>query len=145
MWIGAWWMGAVITGSALICIAPFMTLFPSIIPPPGGIHTDGEVLRKKLEEEKKPASMKEWWQELLGVARRLGTNKIYILNLIASTFILLAIIGFVTFLPKYIEYVFRKRASTSGLVGPLANTGASIIGILISGFVIGKWRPRARK
>ena len=49
-----------------------------------------------------------------------------------------------TFLPKYFEFVFRRRASTSGLLGPVANSGATIIGLIVAGLVIGKWRPRAR-
>ena len=128
-----------------MCIAPLMTLFPSIIPPPKGSHTDAEAVRKRLEEEAGPSNMREWWAEFFGVARRLGTNKIYVFTLISNTFTFLAIIGFAQFLPKYFEFVFRRRASTSGLVGPVANSGASIIGLIIAGLVVGKWRPRARK
>ena len=145
LWIGAWWMGFVIVASILICIAPCMTLFPSIIPPPKGRHTDAEAVRKRLEEEEGPSTMKEWWQEFFGVARRLFTNKVFMFTLISNTFTFLAIIGFAQFLPKYFEFVFRQRASTSALLGPLSNSGASIIGLLIAGLVVGKFQPRARK
>ena len=145
LWIGAWWIGFVVVGCVLLCVAPLMTLFPSIIPPPKGKHTDAEAVRKKLEEEEGPSNIKEWWEEFFGVAKRLCTNKVYVFTLLSNIFTFLSVIGFAQFLPKYFEFVFRRRASTSGLVGPVANSGASIIGLLISGVVIAKWRPRARE
>ena len=82
--------------------------------------------------------------EFFSIVKRLFTNKVYVFTLISSIFSLLSIIGFAQFLPKYFEFVFRRRASTSGLLGPVANSGATIIGLIVAGLVIGKWRPRAR-
>lgn len=121
-----------------------MTLFPALIPPPKGSHTDAEDVRKKIEDEAGPATLKEWWAEFFSIVKRLFTNKVYVFTLISSIFSLLSIIGFAQFLPKYFEFVFRRRASTSGLLGPVANSGATIIGLIVAGLVIGKWRPRAR-
>ena len=145
LWVGAWWMGFVIVGCIVLCVSPFMTLFPPLIPPPKGSHTDAEDVRKRLEEEEGPSNAKEWWAEFFAIVKRLFTNKIYVFTLGSTVFTLLAIIGFAQFLPKYFEFVFRRRASTSGLVGPVANSGATIIGLIISGIVISKFRPRASK
>ena len=145
LWVGAWWMGFVIVGSIVLCVAPLMTLFPALIPPPKGSHTDAEAIRKRIEEEAGPSTMKEWWAEFFSIVKRLFTNKVYVFTLGSTIFTLLAIIGFAQFLPKYFEFVFRRRASTSGLVGLVANSGATIIGLIISGFIVGKLKPRARK
>ena len=133
-----------IVGTVVMFVAPIMTLFPALIPPPKGSHTDAEDVRKKIEDEAGPASLKEWWAEFFSIVKRLFTNKVYVFTLISSIFSFLSIIGFAQFLPKYFEFVFRRRASTSGLLGPVANSGATIIGLIVAGLVIGKWRPRAR-
>ena len=145
LWVGAWWMGFVIVGCIVLCVAPLMTLFPALIPPPKGSHTDAEDVRKRLEEEAGPSTAREWWAEFFAIIKRLFTNKIYVFTLGSTVFTLLAIIGFAQFLPKYFEFVFRRRASTSGLVGPVANSGATIIGVMIAGIIISKFRPRASK
>ena len=48
-WIGAWWLGLAMIGPLLFVVSPFMTLFPSKIPPPKGLTTDAEVCRPNFE------------------------------------------------------------------------------------------------
>ena len=138
-------MGFAIVGTVVLCISPLMTLFPPLIPPPKGTHTNAELVSKNIENDTGPTNMVEWWRELIEIGRRLFRNKVFLFSLLSSIFSMLAVVGFAQFLPKYIEFVFRKRASTSGLFGPLAKSLSSMIGVVFSGWVIGKWRPRARK
>ena len=143
--MGAWWLGFVIVGCTVLLVAPLMTLFPPLIPPPNGSRIDAEDVRRRLEKETGPSTAGEWWTEFFNIAKRLFTNKVYVFNIGSSVFSLMAIVGFAQFLPKYIEFVFRKRASTSGLDGPVAFSMAAIIGVIISGIIISKFRPRASK
>ena len=143
LWIGAWWKGCVIVGTFLLLIAPFVILFPPVIPVPGNKHTDAENVQKELEEDETPSTLGDWWNEICNVGGRLCRNKIYTLHVLATTFIIAAVVGFATFLPKYIEYMFRKRATTS-IVGPASQSGAAVIGLLLMGLVVSKWKPRAR-
>ncbi len=46
-------------------------------------------------------------------------------------------------MPKYMEFHYRIKASTGGF-GSAANTVSSVIGIILSGWVIGRWRFKAR-
>ena len=144
-WIGAWWIGFVVVGAWLLLLAPFMTLFPAVIHTPGTKSTDAEKVRRELAAEKTPTSLIEWLEEVKVVIGRLIRRRIYVLHVVATSLILAAIIGFATFLPKYFEFVFRQRASTSGLAGPAAKSGAAVIGFLLAGFVVGKFQPRPRK
>ena len=144
MWIGAWWLGCVIVGGFLLCISPFMMLFPSIIPVPGSTQRDAEYIQKQLEEDKAPSTASEWWKETINIAKRLCRNRLYVFHLLASNFVILGIVGFATFLPKYFEFVFRIRASNS-VLGPASQSVAGVIGLLLAGVVVQKWRPRARK
>jgi hypothetical protein len=52
--------------------------------------------------------------------------------------------GFALFMPKFIEFHFRQKASTSGASGGIAKTLSSVVGLLVSGWIIGRWRFRAR-
>ena len=67
LWIGAWWMGFVIVGSIVLSLAPLMTLFPALIPPPEGIQTDAVAIRKQLGESGGPSTAKEWWADFFKI------------------------------------------------------------------------------
>ena len=144
LWIGAWWKGCVIVGSFLIFVAPFMMLFPSELPIPGKERSLSESEQMKCDAIKKQLKIKDFWHETYDMGKRLVKNKIYVLHIFATMFILAAVVGFATFLPKYFEYMFRKRASTS-IVGPATKSIAAVIGLLLAGAVVTKWRPRARE
>ena len=143
--MGAWWLGFTIVGCIVLSVAPLMTLFPSLLLPLNGSQRDAEDIQRRLEKEEGPSTAGEWWMEFFNIVKRLFTNKVYVFNVGSSVFSLMAIVGFAQFLPKYIEFVFRKRASTSGLDGPVAFSIAAIIGVVISGIIISKCRPRASK
>ena len=143
LWIGAWWMGFVIVGLIVLCIAPLMMLFPPAIPPPKGSLTDEAIGIKALENETSLSTVQEWWTAFLAIMKRLLGNKVYLFTLLSNIFMVNGIVGFAQFLPKYLEVMFRTRASTSGLIGPLAKTGAAIVGLITVGILIGKYRPKA--
>lgn len=48
------------------------------------------------------------------------------------------------FLPKYIETQYRKSASASSLITGTVGLIFSAIGILLSGLIISRYKPRAR-
>ena len=141
LWIGAWWKGCVIVGVFLLVIAPFMILFPGQLPVPGKPKSteDG-----KQENENEVQSFTEFVNETSAMGKRLIRNKIYVLHIFATMFILMAVIGFATFLPKYFEYMFRQRASSS-IAGPAVKSIAAVCGLLLAGAIVTKWQPRASK
>ena len=141
-WVGAWWEGCVIVGAFLIFIAPLMMLFPSSFP-----VTNNESKHRNADENTAKAldpalTYAGFWKETLDTGKRLCSNTIYILHILATNFLLIAVVGFATFLPKYFEYMFRKRASTS-IVGPATKSIAAVIGLLSMGAIVTKWQPRA--
>merc|ERR1712042_431182 len=73
----------------------------------------------------------------LPALKRLLSNRLYVWNFFTSIFYVFDFMGFGTFIPKYIEYQFRIRASrSSGLAGS-AGTAAKAIGLIISGSIVG--------
>ena len=108
--------------------------------------------------------MVEWWKETIAVTKRLASSKVYIYQNLSTAFFLFGIMGFAQFIPKYMEYHFRIRASTSGASGGIPKTFASVgknfvyhfnsvktlnilfyaVGLLVSGWVMSRWRFKAR-
>lgn len=142
-WVGAWWIGFVVLGISLMIFSPWLTLFPSRLA--SDKRTDGDKLeRDRINNDDEPETVAEWIAELKAVCKRLFTSKVFMFNLFSGVFLLFGIVGFATFIPKYIEAHFRQRASTSGAAGGIAKSVSSVIGLIVSGYVIGRWKFRAR-
>lgn len=138
-WLGAWWIGFIIVGVLLLVSSPFLTLFPQRLP---SSTSDAKMIQE--QRGKDPETAQEWLEELYGVTRRLLTNKVWMLNVFSTVFVLFGFIGLGTFMPKYLEYHFRQNASKGGGLGGLANALPTAIGMLISGYIVGKKKPSAK-
>jgi hypothetical protein len=138
-WIGSWWMGFLVVGACLLAAAPWLMLFPQRLP---GTNADAKAIAKGNDPE--PETPTQWLEELTGVTKRLFSNRLWVLNLMSSIFVLFGVIGYAQFVPKYIEYHFRQRASTSGGLGGMAKTVSSVVGIIGSGYLIYRFRFRAK-
>jgi len=138
--LGAWWLGFLIISAATAFLAPFLALFPPQLP--SSESTD----QKKMDREKAdlPKSGENFVKETFECGKRLAKNKVYVFNALSTIFLLFGVVGFGTFVPKYFEYHFRKPASSSGNSGGLTKALSSVVGILLSGVVISKFRFRAR-
>lgn len=143
-WIGAWWIGFVVIAILLMIFAPWLTLFPERFSSSAAVETDADKIARQLAQEKEPKTAKEWWREFKEVATRLFSSKVYILQNISGAFFLFAIMGFALFIPKFIEFHYRQRASTSGASGGVAKTVSSVVGLLVSGWIMSRWRFKAR-
>ena len=75
---------------------------------------------------------------------RLLRNKLFMCNFFSSIFMVFAFMGFGTFMPKYMEYQFRMKGSSSSRFSGSVGTLSKAIGLLLSGFVVSKFKPSAR-
>jgi len=139
-WLGAWWLGFIIIAMTTMVVAPFLALFPERLP------TDADTEAKRLEKERKeePQTARDYISDTVNCGKRLLKNKVYVFNSLSTIFFLFGFIGFGTFVPKYFEYHFRRNASSSGRSGGLSKSLGSIIGILLSGVILAKFKFSAR-
>ena len=147
LWIGAWWIGFIIVGAFLLFISPFMMLFPAVIPMATknqNTHSDTTNLQNNFETEDIPTNFRQWLSEIINLIKRLVKNRIFVLYLLSLSCVVTTFHGLVVFLPKYYEFVFRQRASTS-TGGPAAKVVTSVLGLLLAGFAMGRFQPRPRK
>ena len=141
-WIGAWWIGFVVIAVLLMIFSPWLTLFPARFDSKS--ETDAQRLDKKQDAKDQPETLKDWLNDYKEVAKRLLSSKVYVLNNISGAAFLFGIIGMFLFFPKYIEFHFRQKASVSGSAGGVPKTVSSVVGMLVSGWIIGKYRFRGR-
>lgn len=76
---------------------------------------------------------------------RLLTNKLLVLNYCSTIFYVLGGNTYHTYLTKYIEVQFNKTAAAATIfTGPISIVG-TMVGFLLSGYVMTKWQIHARK
>ena len=139
-WLGAWWLGFVIISVATLTLAPLLALFPERLPTEE--DTDAKRLEKLQTEES--GSAWDYVRDTLNCGKRLIKNKVYVFNSLSTILYLFGFIGFGTFVPKYFEYHFRRSASSSGSSGGMSKAGGAVVGILVSGWVLARFKFRAR-
>ncbi|XP_005176681.1 solute carrier organic anion transporter family member 74D [Musca domestica] len=160
-WLGAWWMGWLIIGAMIFLSGILLTMFPKDLPRAVARRMVEEERRKQrlsikdksknekdiLSEqlvEKPPVEHKASFKDMMKTFKRLTTNKTLMYNNFSSVFYLFGYTPYWIFAPKYIEIQYRQSASTSSMVTGTVALAFSAIGVLLSGFVISKYKPSAR-
>lgn len=107
--------------------------------------------RKQLELERQPVGTvqpdepdKPSFQDMLITFKRLLRNPTLMFNNLASVFYFFGYMPYWIFTPKYIEIQYHQSASVSSLVTGTVALAFSAFGVLLSGLVISKYKPRAR-
>ncbi|XP_077488076.1 solute carrier organic anion transporter family member 74D-like [Amblyomma americanum] len=155
-WVGAWWVGYIFFGIGLSIIALPMMLFPRILPAGKNYQVNQ---RKKLSalQSQKDAKGEDGHEgsgkhgfsigmvrDIMVILKRLAGNPIFMLHSIGLTFILLATAGYGTSFNKYVEFQFRQSASKANYYTGVAKVATTMVGFLISGVVLHRFRPRPR-
>ncbi|XP_043494572.1 solute carrier organic anion transporter family member 74D-like [Polistes fuscatus] len=146
-WLGAWWLGWIILAFLLFLFACVIALFPKTLPRAAA----RKVLA--LERNKSAASIKANDQEpelpaslsdMLRTFKRLLTNTTLMCNNLATVFYFMGYMPYWIFMPKYIETQYKQSASVSSLITGTVGLISSAFGILLSGLIISKYKPKAR-
>ncbi|XP_016996788.2 solute carrier organic anion transporter family member 74D [Drosophila takahashii] len=159
-WLGAWWLGWLVMGCLLSFSGVFLSMFPKELPRAVARRKVEENRRREKErltmkstekerltaelDQKAPAEGKASFQDMLKTFRRLITNKTYMCNTLSSIFYLVGYTPYWIFTPKYIEVQYRQSAATSSMVTGTVALAFSAVGVLLSGFIISRYKPRAR-
>ncbi|XP_055379740.1 solute carrier organic anion transporter family member 74D-like isoform X2 [Condylostylus longicornis] len=148
-WLGAWWLGWIILGILLIFSGLFLSMFPKQLPRAAARKAVEKERQKQNSNDVKestetPAEHEASFKDMIKTFKRLITNKTFMYNNIASIFYFFGYMPYWIFTPKYIEVQYRQSAATSSLVTGTVALAFSAIGVLLSGFIISKYKPRAR-
>ncbi|XP_067011067.2 solute carrier organic anion transporter family member 74D [Anabrus simplex] len=145
-WLGAWWLGWIILAIVLFLFSSVLALFPKSLPRAAVrrmVEQEKKKLNKSAEAEPEP-ELSASLMDMLRTFRRLVTNPTLMCNNLAAVFYFCGYMPYWIFMPKYIETMYRQSASASSLVTGTVGLVFSAVGILLSGMIISKYRPRAR-
>lgn len=148
-WVGAWWLGFLIAGVfSLLFSIPFW-FFPKSLT---------NETRKK-EVDKHPEKMEFIVQEqrdffkvnpeskistvdrgFFSSLKALFSNSIYVLYLVSMVIHMNALIGMLTFKPKFIEQHYGQSASKANFIIGLINIPAVCIGFFLGGYMMKRFK-----
>ncbi|XP_068147803.1 solute carrier organic anion transporter family member 74D-like [Drosophila tropicalis] len=138
-WLGAWWLGWLVLAVTMLISAIVIYMFPREMP-----SAYARRLQSKGDSEKKEATAELSLGGMMQCLKRLSKNRVYVCNTIASTLYVFGYLPYWIFTPKYIETQYRQTAATASMAtGPVA-LGFSAAGVLLTGFVLSKYKPSAR-
>ncbi|KYM97277.1 PREDICTED: solute carrier organic anion transporter family member 4C1 [Cyphomyrmex costatus] len=158
-WLGAWWLGWIILGVTMGMFAVLIAMFPRDLPKSKDISKqDGEIpLKLDLVLEQKPPMQMDpvnprpleaeyipTIREFPKALKRLLTNWLLTCNNLSAVFYILGASAYITFIAKYLEVQYSTSAAGGTVIaGPISLIGM-VLGFLLSGLVISKFKPGPR-
>uniref|UniRef100_A0A224YX69 Solute carrier organic anion transporter family member n=1 Tax=Rhipicephalus zambeziensis TaxID=60191 RepID=A0A224YX69_9ACAR len=152
-WVGAWWMGYILFAVGLTVVSLPMMMFPRILPA-GKNYKVNRMQRLSVVKANKAAKCAEGTgqhgisiamiKDIIVIVKRLVRNPIFMFHTIGLVFVFLATAGFGTSFSKYVEFQFRQSASKANYYTGAAKVVTNIVGILVGGVVIHRFRPGPR-
>ncbi|XP_042883333.1 uncharacterized protein LOC122260222 [Penaeus japonicus] len=158
-WLGAWWIGFVFLGVALVLAGNLLFFFPKKLP--ATLRRETKRMIKQMDKDreeggnkdfehfaalakKKKTESKPTFKNLLKALRRLFTNRIWVGNLFNAIVTLLGVSGYWSFKPKYMENQFRKSATDANYFTGMSSLIVSVVGAGVGGTVLRWARPSPR-
>ncbi|XP_076801719.1 solute carrier organic anion transporter family member 4C1-like [Clavelina lepadiformis] len=137
-WIGAWWIGIMISMACAWMLTLPLFAFPKEFPSTARyramrqseVHNDGA--DKIASQENFANSFKDFPAALL----MLFKNPTYLFTCLAGCTEAMLISGFTTFLPKIIENEFQQTAGTAAIVAGVISIPGGVVGHVAAGIII---------
>uniref|UniRef100_A0A8C5DI55 Solute carrier organic anion transporter family member n=1 Tax=Gouania willdenowi TaxID=441366 RepID=A0A8C5DI55_GOUWI len=125
-WVGAWWLGFIITGIVMLMSSIPFWFFPKSLPKQRSkeeeeTNTELDTVAEQEnfipeqepnhEEQEKDVSLVELAKDFIPSLKRLFSSSIYSMLILTYLVAVNGFIGMITFKPKYMEQVFGQAAS----------------------------------
>ncbi|XP_067861426.1 solute carrier organic anion transporter family member 1C1-like [Heptranchias perlo] len=144
-WVGAWWLGFLISGAiASLSAIPFW-FFPKSLTKELK-NKSSEKMKFIKEDQSEPVgsnpkpTISTTNKGFFSSLKALFSNPIYVLYLLSIIVQYNSLIGMLTFKPKFIEQQYGQSASKSNFVIGLINIPAVCFGIFFGGLVMKKYK-----
>ncbi|ESO09595.1 hypothetical protein HELRODRAFT_97665 [Helobdella robusta] len=146
-WLGAWWIGFLVTGSAFIILSIFLCGFPREMPSRfGNIKFILKIQRKRSSLEsvdKKSVDAVHEPADIFHALKTLLSNPAFDFITFSGCMEGALVGGFVLFAPKFVEAAFNLSASWSGQLIGIATIPSGSLGIVIGGIIVKKFHLSA--
>ncbi|XP_064473126.1 solute carrier organic anion transporter family member 74D-like [Ornithodoros turicata] len=130
-WIGAWWLGFAILGFLQLLFAIPLFFFPR------RIANEDDPLG---DAEEQPMT----FREAFDATKRIVRNPLLVCQTFAHVFKWFGVLGFCTYVPKYIQEHFQQSPSTAALLSGTFPIACSLVATLAGGFLIKSFKPSPR-
>uniref|UniRef100_A0A9J8BW74 Solute carrier organic anion transporter family member n=1 Tax=Cyprinus carpio carpio TaxID=630221 RepID=A0A9J8BW74_CYPCA len=122
-WVGAWWLGYVVSGLLTLLAALPLWFLPRALPE----NPQTSKLDNASNQHKHTLSITEIAKDFGPSLKRLLTNGIYLLYLVYSVLALNAFTIVITYTPKYLEQQFGQSASKTNFLIVCGQNGVTYI------------------
>nr|DBA30243.1 TPA: hypothetical protein GDO54_006251 [Pyxicephalus adspersus] len=143
-WVGAWWMGFLVSGGLnLLASIPFF-FFPKSLPKEGeeGLTELRETLRPPVTDNNTEAvkSKELIMQGFVHFLKNLLKNKVYMLFLLVTVIQFSGFVGFFSFMPKYLEQHYGKSASEAIFLIGVYSLPIIAVGYFLGGYFMKRYK-----
>uniref|UniRef100_H3DMV0 Solute carrier organic anion transporter family member n=1 Tax=Tetraodon nigroviridis TaxID=99883 RepID=H3DMV0_TETNG len=134
-WVGAWWMGLLITTGFLILTSVPYFFFPRSMPSKHGVRQT-QAVRRKSDTRRPERSVQAHLKRFPRMLLHLLLNPLFLLLVLAQCCFSSVIAGLSTFLNKFLEQQFGASAAYSSLLVGALNLPAVAVGMLLGGVIM---------
>lgn len=155
-WVGAWWLGFIITGTVVMLSGIPFWFLPKSLPKPrkDEDQTKSTELATTAEQEnflpeedqehqgknEKPVTFQELAKDFIPSLRRLFSNSIFTMMILTYLVAVNGFIGMITFKPKFLEQVHGQSASKAIFLIGILNLPAVALGFITGGFILKRFK-----
>ncbi|XP_077990525.1 solute carrier organic anion transporter family member 4A1-like [Glandiceps talaboti] len=138
LWVGAWWIGFLLSALLLWLIAIPLLGYPRKLPGADRLEFISETHQDGGEEKASRPGFGTSFRDIPSALKILLLNPVYMFLCFAGCCEVFIVKGLATFLPKYLESQFGETSSTAGTLVGAVLIPSGVLGVLTGGLLL-KW------